>query len=122
MAREMRRRALLPLLCLVLVLPAVAAGASKQSWAQREIRIVTSRGFMGANAASFKPDAPLTQAAVADLVGGLTDQEPAATAAPTAPVTMAKLDSKLVAALGLGADADTFAGAARAAGLDPPAR
>jgi cell wall-associated NlpC family hydrolase len=35
---------------------------------------------------------------------------------------MAKLDSKLVAALGLGADAGEFASAARAAGLAPPSR
>src|SRR5690349_1939648 len=99
MAREMRRRALLPLLCLALVLPAGAAGAAKQSWAQREIRLVTSRGLMGANAATFKPDAPLTQQALSDLVAGLTDKEPAAPADPSTPVTMAKLDSKLVAAL-----------------------
>src|ERR1051325_7139575 len=122
MAPEMRRRALLPLLCLSLALPAVAAGAAKQSWAQREIRVVAARGLMGANAATFKPDAPLTQAALADLIGGLTDQEPATPADPTAPVTMAKLDSKLVAALGLSPDATTFAGAARPPGLDPPAR
>jgi cell wall-associated NlpC family hydrolase len=122
MAREMRYRLLPPLLCLSLVLPAVAAGAAKQSWAQREIRVVTSRGLLGGSATNFKPDAPLTQAALADLVAGLTDKEPAAAADPSAPVTMAKLDSKLVSALALGADAATFAGAARAAGLAPPSR
>jgi cell wall-associated NlpC family hydrolase len=118
----MRRRALLPLLCLALLLPAVAAGAAKQSWAQREIRLVTSRGLMGASAATFKPDAPLTQQALSDLVAGLTDKEPSTPADPAAQVTMAKLDAKLVSALGLGADATTFAGAARDAGLAPPAR
>src|SRR5580765_1963511 len=122
MARAMRRRALLPLLCLSLVLPAVAAGAEKQSWAKREIRIVTSRGLMGKNAATFEPDAPLTQAALSDLVAGLTDQEPVTATEPSAPVTMAKLDSKLVASLGLGADATAFANAAGAAGLAPPSR
>ena len=117
----MRRHVLLTLICVALATPAVAA-SQKASWAQREIRVVTSRGLMGGKAASFQPGAPLTQAALADLVAGLTDRETTAPADPTAPVTMAKLDSKLVAALGLGADAAEFATAARAAGLTPPSR
>jgi len=117
----MRRRALLTLLGLALVAPAFAA-AQKASWAQREIRAVTSRGLMGGNAASFQADAPLTQATLADLVAGLTDHAAAPTAEPAAPVTMAKLDSKLVSALGLGADAAAFASGAKTAGLAPPTR
>src|SRR5580765_1836015 len=117
----MRRRALLTLLGLALVAPAFAA-AQKASWAQREIRAVTSRGLMGGNAASFQADAPLTQATLADLVAGLTDHAAAPTAEPAAPVTMAKLDSKLVSALGLGADAAAFASGAKTAGLALPAR
>src|SRR5689334_1995725 len=117
----MRRHVLLTLLSLTLAAPAVAA-AQKTSWAQREIRVVTLRGLMGGRAASFQPDAPLTQAALTDLVAGLTQRPAAAAADPTAPVTMAKLDASLVAALGLRADAASFATAAKTAGLAPPGR
>jgi cell wall-associated NlpC family hydrolase len=117
----MRRHVLLTLLCIALAAPA-AASSQKTSWAQREIRVVTSRGLMGGGATSFRPDAPLTQAALADLVAGLTDNEAMMPADATAPVTMAKVDSKLVAALGLGADATAFATAAKTAGLAPPTR
>jgi cell wall-associated NlpC family hydrolase len=77
---------------------------------------------MGGKAASFQPDAPLTQAALADLTAGLTQRPVAASAEPAAPVTMAKLDSALVAALGLRTEAAAFATAAKAAGLAPPSR
>jgi cell wall-associated NlpC family hydrolase len=117
----MRRHVLLTLLCLTLAAPAVAA-SQKTSWAQREIRAVTSHGLMGGKAASFQPDAPLTQTELADLVAGLTERQAAAPAEPTAPVTMAKLDAALVAALGLRADSAAFANAAKAAGLAPPTR
>jgi cell wall-associated NlpC family hydrolase len=117
----MRRHVLVTLVCLTLAAPAVAA-SPKTSWAQREILAVTARGLMGGKAAPFWPDAPLTQAALADLVAGLTGRPAATPADPTAAVTMAKLDSKLVAALGLGADAAAFAAAAKAAGLAPPSR
>jgi cell wall-associated NlpC family hydrolase len=117
----MRRHVLLMLVCLTLAAPAVAASA-KASWAQREIRVVTLRGLMGGKVASFRPDAPLTQAALADLTAGLTQRPVAASAEPAAPVTMAKLDSALVAALGLRTEAAAFATAAKAAGLAPPSR
>src|SRR3954447_5591353 len=117
----MRRHVLLTLVCVTLAAPAVAA-AQKMSWAQREIRVVTLRGLMGGKAASFQPDAPLTQAALADLVAGLSERPAAAPADPTAQVTMTNLDSALVAALGLRADATAFATAAKTAGLAPPSR
>jgi cell wall-associated NlpC family hydrolase len=117
----MRRQVPLTLLCLTLAAPAVAA-SQKTSWAQREINVVTSRGLMGGKAASFQPDAPLTQAALAELAAGITQRPAAAPADPIAPVTMAKLDSSLVAALGLRADATAFATAAKVAGLSPPSR
>jgi cell wall-associated NlpC family hydrolase len=117
----MRRHALLMLLCLTLAAPAAAASA-KTSWAQREIRVVTLRGLMGGKDASFQPDAALTQAALADLAAGLTERPAAAPADPAAPVTMAKLDSALVAVLGLRTEAAAFATAAKAAGLAPPSR
>jgi cell wall-associated NlpC family hydrolase len=117
----MRRYVLLTLVSLTLAAPALAA-AQKASWAQREIRTVTLHGLMGGKAASFKPDAPLTQAALADLVAGLTRRAAASPADPTAPVTIAKLDAKLVSALGLGADLAAFATVAKTAGLAPPSR
>jgi cell wall-associated NlpC family hydrolase len=116
------RRHLLLLLCLSLVLPAVAAGAAKTSWAQPQIKLVTSRGLMGGDAATFKPDSPLTQGALAELTADLTDQEVGAAAVPTALVTMAGLDSSLVKALGLRDAAAAFALGARSAGLAPPSR
>jgi cell wall-associated NlpC family hydrolase len=117
----MRRHALLTLVCLTLAAPAVAASQTT-SWAQREIRIVTSRGLMGGKAASFRPDAPLTKAALADLAAGFTERPATAPADPAAPVTMAKLDAALVAALDLRSDATAFATDAKAAGLAPPSR
>jgi cell wall-associated NlpC family hydrolase len=116
------RRHLLLLLCLSLVLPAVAAGSAKLSWAQPQIKLVTSQGLMGGYAATFKPDLPLTQGALAELTADLTDQEASSPAVPTAPVTMAGLDSALVKALGLRDAAAAFAFGARTAGIAPPSR
>jgi len=117
----MRRHVFLTLLCLTLAAPVVAA-AQKASWAQREIRVVTSRGLMGGTAASFQPDALLTKSALADLVAGLTERQAVTPADPTASVTMANLDSKLVAGLGLSTDASAFTTGAKTAGLAPPSR
>jgi cell wall-associated NlpC family hydrolase len=117
----MRRLALLPLLALALVQPASAA-KPVQSWAQPEIELVTSRGLMGGNAATFRPNDPLTQGALAQLIAALTEQPLVASAAPAAPVTIAQLDARLVGALGLSESASSFARPARAAGLKPPSR
>jgi cell wall-associated NlpC family hydrolase len=118
----MRRHVLLSLLCLSFVLPAVAAGSAKTSWAQPQIKLVTARGLMGGDASTFKPDAPLTQNALAQLAADLTDQEATTPTAPAAPVTMAALDASLVKAVGLRDAASAFARAARAVGLAPPSR
>ena len=117
----MRRAVILSLLCLGLVLPAVGV-AAKASWAQPQIKLVTARGLMGGDAASFDPDAPLTQGSLAELVADLADEEPASPAVPSTSVSMASLDSSLVRALGLRDAAASFARAARAAGLAPPSR
>jgi len=117
----MRRTALLPLFCLALALPAIASGA-KASWAQPQIKLVTARGLMAGTPANFKPDLPLTQGVLSDLVAGLQDEEPATPAAPDAAVTMTALDASLVKALGLGDAATAFTRAARSAGLAPPSR
>src|ERR1051326_1740978 len=118
----MRRGVLLPFLCLCLVLPPLAAGSAKTSWAQPQIKLVTSHGLMGGDLSTFEPDSPLTQGALADLVAELTDQVTTSPAAPAAPVTMAALDSTLVRTLGLRDAAAAFTQGARTAGLAPPSR
>jgi cell wall-associated NlpC family hydrolase len=119
----MRRLALLPLLALALVQPASGAKPKPaQSWAQPEIELVTSRGLMGGNAATFRPNDPLTQGALAQLIAALTEQPLVASAAPSAPVAIAQLDARLVGALGLSETASSLAGPVRAAGLKPPSR
>jgi cell wall-associated NlpC family hydrolase len=94
----------------------------KPSWAQAQIRAVVAHGLMGGSEATFKPDDPLTQGALADLVAGLTGEPALPVANPRATVSMAALDSKLVRALALSETAAQFASAARAAGLRPPSR
>src|SRR6266540_1350870 len=115
------RLVLVPLAALVLASPLGAAPPAR-SWAQPEIVFTTSHGLLGGNAATFRPDAALTQAELAELVAALTAKPPAAVANPSAPVTLAGLDAHLVRALGLSGAASRFAAAARAAGLAPPSR
>jgi cell wall-associated NlpC family hydrolase len=117
----MRRLVLLPL-CLALVQPASDAAPAK-SWAQPEIKLVTAQGLMGGgDPSTFRPDAVLTADALARLVGDLKQEEASTPAVPSAAVTLSKLDSTLVRTVGLGDAAASFAAAARAAGLKPPAR
>jgi cell wall-associated NlpC family hydrolase len=118
------RRPLAALLCacLALIGPAVVSAKTKRSWAAPEIKLVTSRGLMGGDAATFRPDAPLTRGALDDLVLGLTELPAAGAGSASTRVTMAGLDQTLVRSLELGDDARLFSLAARAAGLRPPAR
>lgn len=108
----------------VVLLCAAPAAAAKRSWAQAEIRLVVSQGLMADSVASFRPEAPLTRGALEDLAAGLNEREPAGVALPNgaAPVTMAELDARLVAALDLSDEASLFYRGARAAGLKPPGR
>ena len=117
----MRRRSLL---CALVAMLAVApAGAAKSaSWAQAEIKTVVAAGLMAPDTASFRPDDPLTRAALEDVVAGLTEATPATPANPSAKVTMAGLDARLVGALRLSGTAKLFTDGARAAGLTVPAR
>jgi cell wall-associated NlpC family hydrolase len=98
------------------------ASAAKRSWAQREIKLVTSRGLMTPSGGSFRPDDALTQGELAQLVSGLTGQPTRVPASPSGTATVAQLDAQLVGALGLGDEATLFYRAARAAGITPPAR
>jgi hypothetical protein len=101
---------------LVVAAPAAAA----QSWAQPQIKLVTSKGLMGGNASAFRPDDPLTQRELAQLVGGLAGKEAPPALDPAAPATIAQLDSRLVQTLGLLPAARRFSEGLRAAGLTPP--
>ena len=117
------RRIIAATICASLALGApTAVLAAKRSWADREIKLVTSRGLMGGNAATFRPDAPLTKRALSDLVAGLTKTPAAPAANPTAPATIANLDQALVRGLELADDARRFSLGVRATGARPPAR
>ena len=122
----MRRPRLLALLACLLSALAIAPGAtssaSERSWAQPQIRVVVSRGLMARSAASFRPNDPLTQGELAALVAGLTEQAPKPVPNPSAQVTLAQLDAKLVRALALGDEATLFQDTAATAGLRPPGR
>jgi cell wall-associated NlpC family hydrolase len=110
------------LLVLAAALAPFAWGAAPpRSWAQAEIDTVVGAGVMGTDAQSFRPDDPLTQSELGDLIGSLTGQ-PVAAGFAAKPVTIAALDRQLVSALGLGPAAQQFAQSARAAGLRVPAR
>jgi cell wall-associated NlpC family hydrolase len=118
----MRRVLLLALLAGLLVSAPAQSAAPARSWAHSEIKLVVSRGLMASSVASFRPDAPLTQAALSDLVAGLTLTGTQSAPRAAGQVTMAQLDAQLVRALGLGDEASTFYQAAAAAGLRPPSR
>jgi hypothetical protein len=109
------------LVCVALTLafssPASPAGAA--SWAQAQIRLVTSQGLMGGSPSAFRPDDALTKGELADLVSGLTGKETPMALDPTTPVTMAQLDAQLVRMLGLLPLARQFSAGLRAAGLTP---
>lgn len=107
--------------CLTLGAPTVVL-AAKRSWAQREIKLVTAQGLMGGDAARFRPDAPLTKRALADLVGELTELPAAQPTSPSAHATLAELDQALVRGLELSDEARLFYLGARATGVRPPAR
>ena len=120
----MRRRRLsyvCVLVMLLALLPATAAATPATSWAQAELKTVVAAGLMAKEAAA-RPNDPLTQSELETIVAGLTHVDAVAPAKPTANVTMAALDSKLVAALGLTDTAKLFTQSARATGLKPPSR
>ena len=70
---------------------AVAADTSPAAatWAKREIKLVVGQGLMAQSVATFRPNAPLTQAALSELIAGLRDGElPSASPASPAPAPM----------------------------------
>jgi cell wall-associated NlpC family hydrolase len=101
--------------------PVAGASSPARSWAEPQIEKVVAAGLMGDDVRTFRPDDPITQTELDDLLAGLT-AEPVAAAVVDAPVTMADLDGQLVDALGLETTAEQFADGAKAAGLRVPDR
>ncbi len=96
-----------------------AAPAGAASWALPQIKVVTKKGLMGGTANGFRPNDPLSQSELSDLVRGLTGKPASPAADPSAPATIAQLDAQLVRGLGLLPAARQFTAGARAAGLTP---
>ena len=118
------RRRFLPSVCMLVTLLAWSSDAAAKpttSWAQAELRAVVAAGLMAKETAA-QPQAPLTRAQLETISAGLLHAVPATPSAPTASVTMAGLDARLVNTLGLGETAQLFTQDARAAGLKPPSR
>ena len=99
------RRLAAVVLC-ALALPA-SAGATR-SWAQPQIQTVVEAGLFADSVATFKPQKPLTQRALAAALEtlALTAEEPVAytyrVVVPGRAVTIRELDAALVAYVGLG--------------------
>lgn len=123
-AAEVGRRTLLGAAVLVAALSPLAARAAPRTgvWDQSQIALVTAHGLLGGDAASFRPDDPLTAGDLSDLVAGLTGRPAVPPADPSATVTIAQLDAALIRGEGLGGAAARFRAGALAAGLKPPAR
>jgi cell wall-associated NlpC family hydrolase len=134
----MRRRILLAACSLLLAAPPALAtnagggsaggstrghrSSSSRSWARAEIRFVVSRGLMARSVAAFRASDPLTQSELATLVAALTQQPVEPPADPSATVTVAQLDARLVKAIQLGPAATELLRDARSAGLRTPSR
>jgi cell wall-associated NlpC family hydrolase len=119
----MRRRRLMCVCLLAALLPMspAAAATPPTSWAQPELKAVVAAGLMAKEAAA-RPNDPLSRGELETLVAGLAHVDVVAPNAPAATVTMAALDSRLVAVLGLTDTAKLFTLGAKTAGLAPPSR
>jgi cell wall-associated NlpC family hydrolase len=116
-------RRLLLSVCVLVALTVSPSAAAKpaSSWAQAELDAVVAAGLMAREAAA-RPNKPLTKGELELLVAGLLRAEPVKAAAPTATVTIAGLDARLVNALGLTDAARVFNASAKTSGLSPPSR
>jgi cell wall-associated NlpC family hydrolase len=99
----------------------VAAAKTDRSWARAELKAAVAAGLMAEEAAA-RPNDSLTRGELEALVAGLLHAEPVTPNAPSATVTMAGLDSRLVGAFGLDEAAQLFVQGAKTAGLKPPSR
>ncbi|HWG57007.1 MAG TPA: C40 family peptidase [Gaiellaceae bacterium] len=107
--------------------PPASPAAPKKSWAHAQIQAVVAAGLLADDVASFEPDAPLTQRALADALAALAlrrdDAAPSRyrAAAPERAVTIRELDAALVGFLDLGGAARAVTTQLRAADLAPRA-
>ncbi len=84
-----RRRAHILLVLAAAGALATAADAGNRNWAAPEIRAVTQAGVLGTSPATFAPDAPLTQRALATaVVAADALQHPAVPATKPAPLSV----------------------------------
>ncbi len=72
---------------------ACTAGASVRNWAAPQIRAVTKAGVLGTSTSNFAPQAPLTQAALADAVRTTDALQHPPQAAPPPPSPLAILST-----------------------------
>ena len=72
-ARRFRRLAAACALAALTLACATAALAGAGNWAAPQIRAVTKEGVLGSSPANFAPQAPLTQAALADAIRATDD-------------------------------------------------
>jgi cell wall-associated NlpC family hydrolase len=112
-----RRLALLAAFAALVVAPT----ASAVSWAHPQIQIVVERGLMVPSAAGFRPRDPLTRGDLGYAMAALTGEQQVVVD-PGRPLTVAQLDSRLVAYLGLAPAASKFRAGVADAGLNPPGR
>src|SRR4051812_27516630 len=117
------RRRLLPHVCMLVTLLAWSSNAAAKatSWAQAELRAVVAAGLMAKETAA-RPDDALTRGELETMSAGLRHMPATAPGTPTAAVTIAGLDTKLVSTLALTDTAKLFTQNAKAAGLAVPAR
>ena len=88
------------------------------SWADAQIRVVTSAGILGTDPSTFRPADPLTRGELASALAAW-GKRAATPADPTRLVTMRELDAQLVGALGLSEAAKRVRSAADVGGLAP---
>ena len=105
-----------------------APAAAERSWAQPQINAVVAAGLLADDAASFAPDKPLTQRALAGALDLLAlDPEHGAprssyrAVVPSRSVTIRELDAALVGFLGLGGSARAITAQLRTASVEPRA-
>lgn len=99
----------------------VAPAASAASWAGPQIQVVVDRGLMGPSVADFRAQDPLTRGDFGYAMAALTGEQQVVVD-PDRPITVAGLDSRLVAYLGLAPAASKFRAGVAHAGLNPPSR
>ena len=95
-ARRFRHSAASCVLAALTLVCATAALAGAGNWAAPQIRAVTKEGVLGSSPANFAPQAPLTQAALADAIRATDDlQHSAEPTTPTSPTPKPALLSSI---------------------------